>query len=110
MNLSRKIIRYYQRIAPIYALIAIFSIGTVNSLHSNKFPDSTGSDFFIDLIVVAFSNPYALLDGVLIFILFNRASLARTMRDKGKTDPIFILLAILILIFTYALANGTLVY
>lgn len=100
-----------KKIGILFGLIEIYAVGMINAVHSDvRWPTSSGVQFLIDVFYVSYSNPYALLSGVLVYLFFYRlAEISNEMR-KGKTDLIFIIIAVVLMILVSLLIQGIIVY
>lgn len=108
---------FLSKISIILALIETLSIGVINSVYSDtRWPTSKGAQLLLDFVYVSFSNPYALLSGVLVYLLFQRWSKNVHIVDE-ETNQIsleltkvdFLIIGIL-LVWTYVLMQGIIVY
>ena len=92
-------------------IIEIFSMGIINSSYSDvRWPTSSGIQLIIDFIFVSFSNPYALISGILVYVLFNRWAEKAEEMQAGKNDMVIFLLIGILAIWTLVLMQGIIVY
>jgi len=92
-------------------LINIYAIGFLNAVYSDlRWPTSSGVQFLIDMFHISFTNPYAILSGVLVYLFFYRTAERLAEIQKGKIDLIWVGLASSILILVLLLVEGRIVY
>ena len=103
--------KFFNNLGLFGGVIEIFFAGLVNSLYSEtRWPTVSGIQALRDFIFFSYSNPYALLNGVLFYLFFHK--LAANLEDirMGKNDYSFILISICFFIWTYIVFTGVLVY
>jgi hypothetical protein len=67
--------RFIKNLALVGGIIEIFFAGFVNSMYSaSRWPTRSGIQALTDFIYYSYSNPYALLSGVLFYLFFYRIS------------------------------------
>ncbi len=92
-------------------ILQALSLGIINASYSDvRWPTSSGIRLLFDFIYVGLSNPYALLGGVLVYILFNRYEEKAEEMRAGKNDTGIFLLIGLLAIWTLILMQGIIVY
>ena len=100
-----------KKIAVYFGLIQIFALGVINaSYNTERWPSSRGFQLLFDFIFVGFTNPYALLAGIVVYFLFNRWSEKAEEMDEGKLDKMILVLLALLVVLTVVLMQGIIVY
>lgn len=103
--------RFFKSLALVGGIIEIFFAGLVNSVYSeSRWPTRSGIQALTDFIFYSYSNPYALLSGVLFYLFFYRISDKLEDLIMGKNDYIFIVISLCLLVWTYIVFTGVLVY
>ena len=96
-------------------IINVYSIGLINSVYSEiRYPSSHGTQFLIDSLIVNYSNPFAILAGVLVFSFFYKLSVLVRLNEEGKNetrlDTITYVIMITMMLLNLALWQGIIVY
>jgi len=103
--------KLFKNIGLIGGIIEIFFAGLVNSVYSNtRWPTMSGIPALWDFLFFSYSNPYALLSGVIFYLFFYR--MAYNLEDirAGKMDYVFIAISLCLIVWTYIIYTGILVY
>jgi len=103
--------KWLKKIAIYGGIIQTFSLGVINTSYNNaRWPSSKGFQLLLDFVFVSFSNPYALLTGILVFLLFTRWSEKAEEMQEGKFDKRIIVLLGLLVVLTLVLMQGIIIY
>jgi len=100
-----------KKLGTVFGILQMLSMGIINAVYSNsRWPTSRGIQLLVDFLKLGPSNPYAILCGVFVFVFFYRwANKLEEIRD-GKLDVIWVMLLIAMMVFSYAVMKGVLVY
>jgi hypothetical protein len=96
--------------ALLVGLIVSLSVGVVNSVHSDKFPQESGVSFLTKLFEVSLTNPFALVEGFLASVLFWRIKLVLYGKEEIKMDFILVVTALIMFVLGFLLETGAIVY
>ena len=92
-------------------IIEMLGMGVINAVYSDtRWPTSRGIKLLLDLLSLGPSNPYAILSGVLIYFFFYRWATKIEEIRAGKYDVVWILSFVSMIVLSYALWSGVLVY
>ncbi|MBN2336115.1 hypothetical protein JXL21_11195 [Candidatus Bathyarchaeota archaeon] len=100
-----------KKVAVWFAIITILASGFANTVYSDeRYPTTEKWQWIQDMLITIFTNPYALLNGLVAYAFVYRWASQIQVVYTGKNDYLMLIYAALDFLLMYVLVTGKIIY